>query len=417
MTFDEVAALYNEHVNPSLVTLLRFMGFEELEAEGKGHIMRTDAGTEYIDFLGGFGVFSMGHAHERIVEAVCEQLRKAPLSSRLLLNEMTGRLGAELARITPGDLQYSFFCNSGAEAVEGALKVARFATRRPKFVSAEGAFHGKTLGALSVSGRDIYKEPFQPLMPEVELVPYGDSAALFKAVDERTAALILEPIQGEAGVIVPPDGYLAAAREACDRAGALLIIDEIQTGMGRTGKTFACEHEGVVPDVMTLGKALGGGVLPIGAFIARPPYWSMFAENPLVHSSTFGGGPAACAAGLAAIAVLEDEGLAAQAAEKGEPFRARLREMAAQYPGTIDDVRGRGLMTGMSFANSDVGGLVIAGLAQRHVLAAYTLNNPSVLRLQPPLNVGADVLDEVASRLEEAVAQTMELIAGLDMAE
>lgn len=417
MTFEEVAGLYTKHVNPSLVTLLRFMGFEELEAEGQGHLMRTDAGTEYIDFLGGFGVFSMGHAHEHIVNAVCDQLRRAPLSSRLLLNELTGRLGAEVARITPGDLQFSFFCNSGAEAVEGALKLARFATRRPKFVSAEGAFHGKTLGALSVSGRDVYKEPFLPLMPEVQLVPYGDSEALAEAVDERTAALILEPIQGEAGVIVPPEGYLATAREACDRTGALLILDEVQTGMGRTGRTFACEYDGVVPDVMTLGKALGGGVMPLAAFIARAPYWAMFDENPLIHSSTFGGGPAACAAGLAAIEVLEKEGLAEQAARKGEPFRARLREIAAQYPGTIESVRGRGLMTGMSFINSDVGGLVIAGLAQRRVLAAYTLNNPKVLRLQPPLNVPDDVLVEVANRLEDVVRQTVELISDLDIEE
>ncbi|MBD3176461.1 MAG: aminotransferase class III-fold pyridoxal phosphate-dependent enzyme [Armatimonadia bacterium] len=415
MTFEEVAALYTEHVNPSLVTLMRFMGFEELEGEGDGHIVRSEAGTEYIDLLGGFGVFSMGHTHQRIVDAACEQLRKAPLSSRLLLSELTGRLGAELARITPGDLEYCFFCNSGAEAVEGALKVARFATRRPKIVSTEGAFHGKTLGALSVSGRDIYKEPFQPLLPGVELVPFGDADALAAAVDHTTAAVILEPIQGEAGVIVPPDGYLAAARQACDDSGALLILDEIQTGMGRTGRAFACEHEGVVPDVMTLGKALGGGVMPLGAFIARPEHWTLFEENPLIHSSTFGGSPAACAAGLAAIEVMEEEELARQAAEKGEPFRERLREIASKFPGTIEDVRGRGLMTGMSFSDKDIGGLVIAGLAQRQVLAAYTLNNPSVLRLQPPLSIGADVLEDVAGRLEEAVAQTVELVSDLDM--
>jgi putrescine aminotransferase len=417
MTFDEIAGLYSAHINPSLVTLMRFMGFEEGEGEAHQHLVRSADGTEYIDCLGGFGVFSMGHTHGRIVEAACSQIRKAPLSSRLLLNEVTGRLGAELARITPGDLSYSFFCNSGAEAVEGALKLARFVTRRPGFVAAAGAFHGKTLGALSVSGRDVYRDAFQPLLPGVTHVPFGDADALRAAVTQETAAVILEPIQGEAGVIIPPDGYLRAARQVCDEAAALLILDEVQTGMGRTGKRFACEWEGVVPDVMTLGKALGGGVMPIGAFIARPHCWAMFEENPLMHSSTFGGGPAACAAGLAAIEVLEDEDLPAQASMNGAILRTRLRAIARRHSGIIQDVRGRGLMTGVSFASSDVGGLVIAGLAQRHVLTAYTLNNPRVVRLQPPLNIPLEVLDTVAERFEESVVQTLELIDGIDPGE
>ncbi len=415
MNFEQVAEIYNAHMNPSLVKLMRFMGFEELEGRSHGVTVEGAEGTQYIDFLGGFGVFSMGHTHERIVEAVVEQLRKAPLSSRLLLSEMTGRLSAELARIAPGDLEYCFFGNSGAEAVEGALKLARFATGRPGFVSTVGAFHGKTLGALSVSGRDVYRDPFQPLLPGVSHVAYGDADALVAAVSSETAAVILEPVQGEAGVVVPPDGYLRAAREVCDRTGALLIIDEVQTGLGRTGKTFACEYDGVVPDIMTVGKALGGGVMPIGAFIARPQHWTMFQENPLMHSSTFGGGPAACAAGIAAIQVLEEEGLAEQAARKGARIMPRLQALAAAHPEVIAEVRGRGLMIGMSFADSDVGGLVISGLARRGVLAAYTLNNPKVMRLQPALNTPDEVLDEVLGRLEEAVDETLELIEGLEM--
>jgi putrescine aminotransferase len=412
---ERIADLYSAHLNPSLVTLMRFMGFETAEGHSHGHVVTSDGGAEYIDFLGGFGVFSMGHTHDRIVDAVCEQIRKAPLSSRLLLSEVAARLGGELARITPGDLTYTFLCNSGAEAVEGALKLARFATRRPGFVSALNAFHGKTLGALSVSGRGVYRDPFQPLLPGVTHVPFGDAGALAAAVTEETAAVILEPIQGEAGVIVPPEGYLRAAREICDARGALLILDEVQTGMGRTGRNFACEWEGVVPDVMTLGKALGGGVMPIGAFVARSECWGMFRENPLMHSSTFGGGPAACAAALAAIEVLESEDLAAQALAKGEPFRAKLREVALAHTDIIDGVRGRGLMTGVSFTNSDVGGLVIAGMAQRGVLVAYTLNNQKVMRFQPPLNVPDEVLGHVADCFAAVVEQTLELIEGLEM--
>lgn len=251
--------LYAEHVNPGLARLLQFMGLEGLEERAEGCYLWDSEGRKYLDFLGGFGTFALGHRPAAVVEAVHRQLDRMPLSSKLLLSPLQAELAALLAEITPGDLKYSFFCNSGAEAVEGCLKLARAATGRPKIITAEGAFHGKTLGALSVSGREVYRKPFEPLLPAVSLVPFGDAEALRQAVDEETAAVILEPVQGEGGVRVPPNDYLPAAREACDRAGALLILDEVQTGFGRTGRMFACEHWGVAPDLMALGKALGGG--------------------------------------------------------------------------------------------------------------------------------------------------------------
>jgi len=412
--FDAVFADYKTHVNPSMADLLRFMGFESVEHHALGARVYDAEGVEYIDCLGGFGVMSLGHCSPPVIAAVRDQLERMAMGTRVLFPGAQAALARRIAEVTPGDLQYSFFVNSGAEAVEGALKLARFATRRTAIVAALEGFHGKTLGALSASGRAVYKAPFEPLVPGFVHVPFGDVDALDAAVDSSTAAVILEPIQGEGGVIVPPDGYLAAARAACDRAGALLILDEVQTGFGRTGRMFACEHEGVCPDVMTLGKALGGGVMPIGAFTARPHLWTMFAENPLLHSSTFGGNPLACVAGIAAIDTTVEQGLPERAATLGAHAKASLQRVADAHPDVIAAVRGRGLMLGVSFTDPDIGGLVIAGLAQRRVLAAYTLNNPSVVRFQPPLVIEEELLDEVIRRLEDSVVQTKEMLAGLE---
>jgi putrescine aminotransferase len=318
-----------------------------------------------------------------------------------------------LAELTPGDLQYSFFCNSGAEAIEGALKFARLATGKSHVITAQNAFHGKTLGALSASGREVYKTPFQPLVPGFTHVPFGDAQAMDDAVTDDTAAVLLEPIQGEAGVIVPPDGYLREVERICRARGVLFIADEIQTGIGRTGKTFAVEHEGVCPDMMCLAKALGGGVLPSGVIVGTAEIWKSLESNPLLHSSTFGGNPLACAAGVAALEVLTQENLPERAAMRGRQFMGELNAIQSDYPDAIADVRGKGLLIGVEFTDEDIAGLVIAGLAQRNVLAAYTLNNPKVIRIQPPLIITAEQIETVAQAFRESVAQTMELVADL----
>jgi putrescine aminotransferase len=232
-------------------------------------------------------------------------------------------------------------------------------------------------------------------------------------VGEQTAAVILEPVQGEAGVIIPPDGYLTAAREICDRAGALLIADEVQSGFGRTGTMFACEREGVIPGIITLAKALGGGVMPLGAFASTPEIWAALEANPLIHSSTLGGNPLACAAGLAAIREITRLNLPARAAALGEVALSRLRELQQRHPDIISEVRGRGLFIGVQFTDSDIAGLVIAGLAQRRVIAAYTLNNPCVIRIEPALTIAEDQLARGLDALAESVEQTKAILASL----
>ncbi len=397
---------YEKYLNPGMAQLVKFMGFESVEVRSEGCYVYTDDGERYLDCLGGPGVFSMGHSPESIIARVREQLETMPLSSHILLNPVPAELAERMAEVTPGDLECSFFCNSGAEAVEGALKAARAHTGRQKFVATEGGFHGKTLGALSASGRDVYREPFQPLIPGFTHVPFGDGDALAEAVDEETAAVIIEPIQGEGGIIIPPDGYLATAREVCDATGALLILDEIQTGLGRTGKMWGCDHEGVAPDIMTCGKALGGGVMPLAAFVAIPAVWDIFEENPYVHTSTFGGNPMACAAGLAALDAIEEQGLCEASAERGEQMLDGFRRLAEHYDGMIEDVRGRGLLVGVAFSDPDIAGLVIAGLSGRNILAAYGLNNPGTVRFEPPLIITQEQVDEVIEALGGALADT-----------
>ena len=410
---EQVVERYQLHVNAGLASLFKFMGFEAVEWRAEGSLIWDTQGNEYLDLLAGFGTLALGHRPAAVVAAVKDQLDRMPLSSRVLFDKPVADLAAELAAMLPGDLSKSFFCHSGAEAVEGALKLARLYTKRTGIVATEGGFHGKTLGALSASGRDVYKTPFAPLLPDVSHVPYGDAGALAAAAGTGTAAVILEPIQGEAGVIIPPAGYLSAAREICDRAGALLIADEVQTGFGRTGVMFACERDGVAPDIITLAKALGGGVMPIGAFCSTPQIWAALETNPLIHSSTLGGNPLACAAGLAAVREIKRLNLPARAASLGDKVLSTLRELQHSHPDIISDVRGRGLFMGVQFTDSDIAGLVIAGLAQRRVIAAYTLNNPYFIRIEPALTITEEQLNRGLDALAESVEQTKAILASL----
>ena len=408
--YAEVVDKYAEYVNPSLSRLLAFAGFG-VEMRGEGCYLYDHDDRRFLDCLGGYGVFSLGHRHPKVVEAVKRQLDLLPLSGRAFFNKGVADLAEKLAQITPGDLHLSFFSNSGAEAVEGALKFAKGATGRPKIVSTFGGFHGKTLGALSTTGKEKYRKPFEPLLPGVEFVPYGDAPEMRAAVDGATAAVIVEPIQGEGGIVVPPDGYLRAVREACDAHGALMIADEVQTGLGRTGKMFGCEWDGVAPDLMTLAKALGGGVMPIGAIVGTRAIWdAVYGDAPLSHTSTFGGNPLACAAALATIEVIEEEGLVERSNTMGAQLKKALEDVRAQQSDLLCDVRGRGLMLGVEFAQDEVGELVVAQMLKRGLCAAYTLNNPRVMRFEPPLIIDDEQVEFAAAAFGEAVAETAEML-------
>lgn len=402
-TSNDILEKYKKYINPSLARILKVSGADKIETKSRGVYIKDQQGKKYIDCLGGYGTFNLGHSHPKVVEAIRKQLRKIPLSSKIFLNEQLANLCELLAKITPGNLQYSFICNSGTEAVEGALKLARLYTKKTKIISAFNSFHGKTLGALSASGRDIYKKPFEPLLPGFVQVPYGDIDAIEKEIDDNTAAIILEPIQGEGGVIIPDIDFLPQVREICTKQKILLIIDEVQTGMGRCGYLFACEHYNIVPDILIMAKSLGGGVMPIGAFISTEEIWKAFLPNPLLHTSTFGGGELACAAAIAGIKVTIEENLPQKAKESGAYFLSKLSYLSKKYPEIIKTVRGLGLLIGVELQKEGFGGMILPEMIKQGVLIAYTLNNPKVIRFEPPLIITKDIIDEVISAFENVL--------------
>ncbi|HEY5675050.1 MAG TPA: putrescine aminotransferase [Malonomonas sp.] len=381
--------------------------FALTEWKGQGSIMIDALGREYIDALGGFGIYSAGIRHPEIVAAVKAQLDRSPQYSQEMLDPLRAHLGKVIANLTPGDLQYMFFNNSGTEATEGAMKLAKFYTGRSGFISTTGAFHGKSLGSLSVMGKACFRKPLMPLLGNTRHVPFGDADALeqllaiCEQVGDDIAGFIAEPVQGEAGGVVPPDDYWPRVREICDRYGILLIADEVQTGLGRTGKIFGVDNWNVVPDIMTLGKALGGGVMPMAAFVASPKIWKVMEPNPFMHTSTTGGNPLACSAALAYINVMLKEDLPGQAAEKGAYVMGRLAELKAKYPQVLAGYRGKGLLIGMEFATDETGYKVASGLFKRHVLTAGTLTNAKAIRIEPALNIPYELLDEILNRLED----------------
>ena len=410
---EEVMQKYETYINPSSTRLFRFMGLSSIEAQAEGWTITDTEGTEFIDCLGGFGMFAVGHKHPKVVEAVERELRAMPMCGKVLFNEPAALLAAKLAEITPGALQYNFFCNSGTEAVEGCLKVARLATGRRKFVAAKNAFHGKTFGSLTATGRDMYRDPFKPLLEGFVHVPFNDLPALEDAVDEETAAVILEPVQGEGGINVPADGYMKQAEEIAHKKGALLIADEVQTGIGRTGTWFGVNHDGARPDLMAVAKALGGGIMPLGSVIGTEAAWKGLIEAPFLHTSTFGGGQMACAAGVATLQVIEEENLLQRSAETGAYFKRGIKEIAREFPQVIKEVRGRGMMIGMDLVKEGAGGMLMALMIDQRVIVAYTLNNPKVIRIEPPLTMPKQVVDHVLEALRSSIKQVAAAIDDL----
>lgn len=413
MFVEETISKYEKYINPSQARLFRFMGLASVEGSAEGWTITDSEGKQFIDCLGGYGMFALGHRNPAVVKAVEDALHTMPMCGKVLFNRQMADLAEKLAEITPGELQYSFFVNSGTEAVEGCLKVARLATKRTKFVAAENAFHGKTMGSLTATGRDLYRDPFKPLLDGFTHVPYGDIEAIKNAVDEETAAVILEPIQGEGGIIVPPDGYLRQVKEVCEAKGALLIADEVQTGIGRTGEWFGVNNDGVTPDLMACAKALGGGVMPIGAIIGTPRAWQGLIEAPFLHTSTFGGNQLACAAGIAAIKYIQEEDLLRRGRETGAYFKAGLEKIMQEYPEVIAQVRGRGMMIGIELTKEGAGGMLMSLMIDKKIIVAYTLNNPKVIRIEPPLIMPVEVVDHVLEEFREAVKMTADAIEDL----
>ena len=361
--------------------------------EGKGATVKDSFGKEYIDCVGGIAVNAVGYCHPAVVNAIKEQSGKLMHTSNLYYTEPQVKLAEKLSEISSMDKV--FFCNSGAESVEAALKLASKVTGKTGFIAAEGSFHGRTLGSLSVTFETKFRSVFEPLLLNgVKFVRYNDVDAIREAIDNDTAAVILEPIQGETGIIIPSEGYLKEVREICTERGVLLILDEIQTGFGRTGKWFCKEHEGIEPDIMTIAKALGAG-FPIGALLAKEGVEFETSE----HASTFGGNPLACAAALASIKVIGEEGLVERSRVLGAYFMEKVHDNGIDSNPIVKELRGKGLMIGIELTKPC--GEVVDKALERGILINCT--SDKVIRLVPPLVISKEQIDRVISVLCEII--------------
>lgn len=362
---------------------------------GEGTRVWDSTGKEYIDCGTGVGVAALGHAHPALVAAISEQIAHlATCVNGYFHNDIRSQFYKALSEISPFDKTKIFISNSGTEAVECALKLARINTVRTDVITALRGFHGRTMGSLSATANPKYKEPFAPLIPGFAHVPYGDIDAIRDAINENTAAIMLEPIQGEAGIYPAPGGYLTAVRELCDQHGILLILDEIQSGMGRTGKWFAAEHDDVVPDIVCLAKALGAGI-PVGATLFKE---SLSFERGQ-HGSTYGGNPLACRAGLTVIETIANENLLDHIADVGAHFKSGLEAIASSRPEQIGEVRGRGLMLALQLRGR--AGKTLSNLMINNVLAVAS--GSTIIRFLPPYIITKSEVDEVLQRLEDSI--------------
>jgi putrescine aminotransferase len=407
---------FRENVNPGFLeyrkTVTQGGQFAAVEWSDSGSCFKDVNGKQYIDCLGGFGIYNVGHRHPKVLKAVEAQLRRQALHSQDLLDPLRAMLAKILEQITPGDLKYSFFTNSGTESVEAALKLVKMYSDRTAIISTTRAFHGKSLGSLSATAKGMFRKPFMPLIPGFKHIPFGDIEMMRKtfetsaSVGDDIAAVLLEPIQGEGGIILPPQDYLRQVRELCDQFGALLVLDEVQTGMGRSGKMFASELYGVTPDILCLAKAFGGGVIPAGAVVASEKVFKSLFPNPFMHTTTFGGNPLACAAAIATIDVLLEENLPERAGEVGRYFLEQLKHAAVGHEDKVMEIRGVGLMIGIEFHRDEVGYEVSKWMFDEGVLVAGTLINSKTIRIEPPLTISIEEVDQVVRTFKEALNKT-----------
>jgi putrescine aminotransferase len=410
MRVAEIVQAYERHYNPALGMLFDVAGCP-VEARAQGTHLLDDQGTEYLDFACGYGVFGVGHLNSQVQAAVQRQLWELATSPPLLHCAPTAELLRKLAGLLPGDLKRVFLAGSGSEAIEIALRTVLFARPgRTRWVAARNSYHGKTLGALSVMGQPHLREPFEPLLPDVRFVPYGDAGAMAEAIGSGAAAVFLEPVLGGGYITAPPPGYLAEVRALCDRTGTLLVIDEVQTGFGRTGKLFAIEHDGVLPDILILSKGSTGGHVPLGVAVVRERLMAeighAYEADPLAYEADGAGSPLVCAAACAAIDFIVEKDLPRRAAELGAYLQAGLGRAVRAYPTFALEVPGQGLMTGVKLRNNLIEHAVWMQMLKRKVVTGLSTNSQvarPVLRFFPPLTIERHEIDTAVEALLDSL--------------
>ena len=402
MSKEEVLSAYAKHVNLGFGRLAKVMGLP-IEISSEGSVVFNEKEERYLD-CGGYGVFILGHRHPKVTEAVKSQVDRHPLSTRIMLNSELALASKNIAEVAPGGLEYVFFTNSGTEATELGLKLGRL-NGKPKLIAMHGGFHGKSLGSLSVTGRPTYQKPFYPLLEGVEFVEFGALEALKRKLLSygSQATVIVEPIQAESGVMLPPIGYLSCVSRLCRENGALLILDEIQTGFGRTGTWWACEQYGCNPDILLAGKSLGGGVMPVGAVITSPKIFRQLNDNPFLHTSTFGGNPLAMSAVSAAISAMKAENIVWKAKSLGQLLIGQISGILKGFPELVLEVRGIGLLMGIEFHEEHYAGDFMMLMMKRKVIVCHSLNQHKVVRLTPPATLSEAEIEWLVQAIKETI--------------
>jgi putrescine aminotransferase len=396
---------YGRLINPSYPAFLNKLGLDRIAVKAEGATITDSAGKTYIDCVGGYGLFNVGHNNPEIVQALTEQLAQQQLLTKPFISEIQVQMAESLAQLAPGDLCCSFILNSGSEAIDCAIKLVRLQRGGKTIITAQRSFHGHTFGALTASGIPSFKRAFQPLLPGFANVPFGDIEALKRSVSEDTAAVLIEPVQHEAGLVLPPGDYLQKVRNLCDEHDLIFILDEIKTGFGKTGCMFACEHYDVVPDVLVLGKSMGGGVIPSGAVVATQDLWKRFGLSFPMSASSFAGNVLVCRAGLSTIEYIQRGRLLEDCVEKGKLLLRSFSDYVKEYPEILRSAKGLGLLIGIETQGGKIALELAQAMIRRGVLVVPAFGNSSVLMVEPPLVISFQQVRAVVDVFAEACAE------------
>ncbi len=396
---------YKDYINSSYPLFLQRYGIDFPSDQANGAIITDKNGKTFIDCVSGYGIYNIGHNHPTLLKDLILHLQQHQLHTKPLITPIQVECAKTLSAIAPGDLQCSFLCNSGSEAIDTAIKLARLTTHKKEIITTEKAYHGFTYGALSASGISSFKKSFEPIVPDIIQVPYGEINALKKTISSNTAAFILEPIQHEAGIIVPPTGYLKNVKRICETHNVMLILDEIKTGMGKTGAMFACEHEDVIPDILVIGKSLGGGLIPVGAVLARKELWKRFSLHFSMSASTYAGNTLACQAAISTIKILQEESLIHSCEQKGKKLFTGLKNLEKIYSDYITEVTGKGLLLGVRFASSKIAFQIIKNMIDAGVLVLPCYGDSSMMMIEPSLVITEEEIQTIITQLHNAMEQ------------
>jgi putrescine aminotransferase len=393
---------YGRLINPAYPSFLNKLGLNKVAAKAQGATITDSEGNTYIDCVGGYGLFNLGHNNPDIIESLTDQLKEQQLLTKPLISEIQVRLAECIEKITPGELSCSFILNSGSEAIDCAIKLVRLHKSGKTIITAQKSFHGHTFGALTASGIPSFKRAFQPLLPGFISVPFGDIEALKKSITADTGAVLIEPIQHEAGILLPPNSYLQDVRKLCDEHGLILILDEIKTGFGKTGRMFACEHYDIVPDILVLGKSLGGGLIPAGAVIAVSHLWKRFGLSFPMSASSYAGNVLACRAGLSTIRYIQEGSLLEDCAKKGKMLLRSLRDCVSEHSNILQSAEGLGLLIGRETKSGKIALELAKEMVRRGIIMVPAFGNSSVLMVEPPLVISLQQIRTVVDSFAAA---------------